>query len=166
MLGTLAQFFLNFAGSVHCDHIVWKIVKIFLNDPLQNIMGTFVGNFLNIPNNSLIGKLKSHGLVHCKSAEHVLHLGYCRDIGSEYSKYTYNMLARYVLSILAQVLTLYSACNGSVHHPFPPVLADAAGTNEGNWVEVLGQVDYLLDQLAAQPKKILGGGGGVCWVEI
>ena len=56
MLVTLAQFFLNFTGSVHCDHIVWEIVKILLNNPLQNIMGTFVGNFLNIPNNFLIGK--------------------------------------------------------------------------------------------------------------
>ena len=115
------QFFLNFTSSVHCDHIVWEIVKIFLNDLLQNIMGTFARNFLNIPNNFLAGKLKSHGLVHCKSAEHVLYWGYCRDIGSEYSKYTYNMLVRYVLSILAPVLTMYSACNGSVHHPSPPV---------------------------------------------
>ena len=31
------------------------------------------------------------------------------------------MLVRYVLSILAPVLTMYSACNGSVHHPSPPV---------------------------------------------
>ena len=45
-------------------------------------------------------------------------------------------------------------------------LANAAGTDEGDWVEVLGQVDYLLDQLAARPKKILGGGGGVRWIEI
>ena len=105
MLVTLAQFFLTFTGSVHYDHIVWKIVKIFLN----------------FPNNFLTGKLKSHGLVYCKSTEHVLHLGYCRDIGSKYSKYTYNMLVRYVLSILAPVLTMYSACNGLVHYPSPPV---------------------------------------------
>ena len=56
MLGTLTQFFLDFISSVHCDHIVWEIVKILLNNPLQNIMGTFVGNFLNIPNNFLNGK--------------------------------------------------------------------------------------------------------------
>ena len=56
MLGTLTQFFLNFTGSVHYDHIAWEIVKNFLNNLLQNIMGTFVGNFLNIPNNFLIGK--------------------------------------------------------------------------------------------------------------
>ena len=31
------------------------------------------------------------------------------------------MLVRYVLSILAPVLTMYSACNSSVHHPSPPV---------------------------------------------
>ena len=121
MLGTLTRFFLNFTSSVHCDHIVWEIVMNFLNNLLQNIMGTFVGNFLNIPNNFLAGKLKSHGLVYCKSTEHVLRWGYCRDIGSEYSKYTYNMLVRYVLSILAPVLTMYPACNSSVHHPLPPV---------------------------------------------
>ena len=122
MLGILAQFFLNFTGSVHCDHIVWGIVKIFLNNLCQNTVGTLFGSFLNFPINFLTGKLKSHGLVHCKSAEHVLHWGYCRDIGSEYSKYTYNTLVKYVLSILAPVLTMYSACNGSVHHPLPPVI--------------------------------------------
>ena len=121
MLGTLVQFFLSFTGSVHCDHVVWEIVKIFLNNLRQNTVGTFFGNFLNFPNNFLTGTLKSHGLVHCKSAEHVLHWGYCRDIGSEYSKYTNNMLVRYVLSILAPVLTMYSACTGLVHHPLPPV---------------------------------------------
>ena len=98
----LFWFILNFTGSVHCDHIIWEITKNLLDNLLQNTMGTFFGNFMNFPNNFLIGKLKSHGLVHCKSPEHVLHWGYCREIGSEYSEYTYNMLARYVPSSSSQ----------------------------------------------------------------
>ena len=98
----LFQFFLNFTGSVHCDHIIWEIAKNLLDDLLQNTVGTFFGNFMNFPNNFLIGKLKSHGLVHCKSTEHVLHWGYCREIDSEYSECTYKMLVRYVLSSLSQ----------------------------------------------------------------
>ena len=101
-VGYIGSVLFEFTGSVHCDHIVWEIVKIFLNDLLQNIVRTLFGNFLNIPNNFPTGKLKSHSLVHCKSPEHVLHWGNGGEIGSEYSEYTYNMLARYVPSLLSQ----------------------------------------------------------------
>ena len=105
-MGALFWFILNFTGLVHCDHIVWQIAKNILNNLLKNTVGTFFGNFLNFPNNCLIGKLKSHGLVHCKSAEHILRWGYCREIGLEYSECTYNMPVRYVPSSLSQ----YSQC--------------------------------------------------------
>ena len=98
----LFQFILNFTGSVYCDHIIWQIAKNILDNLLWNTIKTFFGNFLNFPNNCLIGKWKSHGLVHCKSTEHVLHWGYCREIDSEYSECTYNMLARYIFSSLSQ----------------------------------------------------------------
>ena len=38
-------------------------------------------------------------------------------------------------------------------------LADSASTNQGDWGEVLCEIDYLLDQLS-RPKNVLGGGGG------
>ena len=110
IVGASFWFILNFTGLVHCDHIVWQITKNILDDLLKNTVGTFFGNFLNFPNNCLFGKLKSHGLVHCKSAEHVLRWGNCREIGPEYSECTYNMLVRYVPSSLSQ----YSQCTKHV----------------------------------------------------
>ena len=43
--------------------------------------------------------------------------------------------------LLDTIVVEDSQCNGC--------LANAAGTDEGDWVEVLGEVDYLLDQLVA-----------------
>ena len=106
-MGTQFWFILNFTGLVHCDHIICKAnhKEHFGRYALQH-HGIFLWELFEFPNNCLVGKLKSHSLVHCKSTGHVLHWGYCREIGLEYSECTYNRPVRYVSSSLSQ----YSQC--------------------------------------------------------
>ena len=65
-------------------------LKVSLNEPLRDIIGTFFGKIQNVPKHYLIRTLQSHDQGHCKCPEHSLHWEHCKETGWEHFECTYD----------------------------------------------------------------------------